>query len=398
MIKKYLTLFIRQAIEENLDVPKGFSLLRADKAYYSITSFLNNYNQLIKWLDEIPKRIIHIDGPLIPMLGDFSQGEPILKAEYLYTQAYFNYEYTINKIIEEQNREELIDIYSLHDYYGFPIVNPESYISISEESYKFCKKHHFKILEKLSYDIVKDAKEKSTLIKEVLLKRRIISINHYFRDLHNSYETKETKNFEINFEKEPEETDFKWFFHSEILDKIRSIIRDEFYNMNIIIKMFSAEVLDDLIKEIKKNHHFLRQELFIIEYIFDLDLVFNKLPLENTLVIEVNCKINLDKESYNFWDNLDRITMGIFKILEYGIAEFKIKSFSKQQFFNFCDVRKDLEIHNISKSKTEKLNTDIVLRFLYKYFKTNNRYILEEINKKEEILEEILPKIPKRET
>ena len=82
------------------------------------------------------------------------------------------------------------------------------------------------------------------------------------------------------------------------------------------------------------------------------------------------------------------------------IEEFRnvMESFSKDQFFNFCDIKKDLEIHNISKSKTEKLNTDIVLRFLCKYFKTNNKYILEEINKKEEILEEILPKLPKRDT
>jgi len=43
------------------------------------------------------------------------------------------------------------------------------------------------------------------------------------------------------------------------------------------------------------------------------------------LIIEVNCTVNLDNENYNFLGNLDRITMGIFKILEYGIAEFKIK-------------------------------------------------------------------------
>ncbi len=315
--------FIRQVIEENLDVPKGFSLLTADKAYYSITSFLNNYNQLIRWLDEMPRRIFHIDGPITQFLGGFYQGEPILKAEYLYTQAYLNYEYTIHKIIEEQNREELIDIHILHDYYGYPLVNPDSYINISKKAYKFCKKYDFKALERLSYKIVKDAKEKSTRIKELLLKRRILSINHYFRDLHNSFNAKELKNLEINFEKEPEETDFKWFFHSEILDKIRSIIRDHFYNLKITIKMFNAEVLDDLIEEIKKNHHFIKQELYIIEYIFYLDLAFNK--LEKTLIIEAGCMINLDKEDYNFWGNLDRITMGIFKILEYGIAKFKIK-------------------------------------------------------------------------
>jgi len=320
--------FIKQIIEEEFEVPKSFYFHeRSIRAiYYPIGSFLNSYNEFSKWLSEMPLHIFHSDGPTNRLLGSFGQLEPILKAEYLFTQVYINNKYIINRIIEEQNSKELIDIQDLHDYYGYPRPNPKTLVEISKKAHDFCKEHNIKTLEKKSYDLLKIAKEKCKHIMELLLKRRILSLSHYFKDLHNNYVIKESRIIELNFEKQPKETNINWFVHAKIIDKIGPILRDEFNNMIIRLKLFSAEILDDLIEEIKKSHQFLRQKLFGLEYFFDIDLNFNKLPQEKALIIEVKCIINLDNEHYGYFENLDRITMGIFKILEYGINEFKIKT------------------------------------------------------------------------
>lgn len=328
-----LKVFNKHAIHERIiqqtGIPEsfyfnlGFSRL---KNYFPIMSFLNYYNDSLIRFNEIKKRLLY-DDEFGSNYENFRQGEPVLKAEYLFTQAYVNCKYIIKNMIKEQSEEKLIDIQDLHDYYSFypRSRNPMLYMDISEKAFNFCKENGFKILERICYKILKDAKEKYQIFMNLFQKRRILSINHYFKELYKNYETKEI-DIELNYEKEPEESNIDWFVHDKIINKISRMLRKELNNLKITIKMFSAEILGDLIEAIKKNHHFLRQNLYRIEYFFDIDLNFNKLPLEKTLIIEMKFIINLDNENYFFFGNLDRITMGIFKILEYGIDDFKIKT------------------------------------------------------------------------
>ena len=75
-----------------------------------------------------------------------------------------------------------------------------------------------------------------------------------------------------------------------------------------------------------------------------------------------------------------------------------IETLSKRVFCNYCDALRDLEIHgkdfipNIG-----ELGTDIVIRFLANYFDIENKNLLNEIDKKEEIISKIIPSLPIRE-
>jgi indolepyruvate ferredoxin oxidoreductase alpha subunit len=75
-----------------------------------------------------------------------------------------------------------------------------------------------------------------------------------------------------------------------------------------------------------------------------------------------------------------------------------IEMLSKRVFCNFCDAKRDLEIHGKDfLPNVGELNTDIVVRFLANYFEITNKELLEEINNKEEILKKIIPTLPIRE-
>jgi len=88
----------------------------------------------------------------------------------------------------------------------------------------------------------------------------------------------------------------------------------------------------------------------------------------------------------------------IKKILIVEELEPFIETFSKRVFCNFCDAKRDIEIHGKDFLPIiGELNTDIIIRFLAKHFNIGNELILEEINKKEEVLKEIIPTLPIRE-
>jgi indolepyruvate ferredoxin oxidoreductase alpha subunit len=75
-----------------------------------------------------------------------------------------------------------------------------------------------------------------------------------------------------------------------------------------------------------------------------------------------------------------------------------IETVSKQTFCNFCDSKRDLEIHGKDFiPKIGELTTDIVIRFLYNHYKVDQDDLLGDINRKENILKEILPSLPVRE-
>ncbi|MHA1281139.1 MAG: thiamine pyrophosphate-dependent enzyme [Promethearchaeota archaeon] len=75
-----------------------------------------------------------------------------------------------------------------------------------------------------------------------------------------------------------------------------------------------------------------------------------------------------------------------------------LEIFSKRVFCNFCDAKRELEIHGKDfLPNTGELNTDIVIQFFEKHFELKDRHFLEEIREKEQILREILPTLPPRE-
>ncbi len=75
-----------------------------------------------------------------------------------------------------------------------------------------------------------------------------------------------------------------------------------------------------------------------------------------------------------------------------------IETFSKRVFCNFCDAKRDLEVHGKDYLPTTgELNTDIVIKFLARFFEVDNQYLLDEFSRKEEALAEIIPGLPRRQ-
>ncbi|TFG01327.1 MAG: indolepyruvate ferredoxin oxidoreductase subunit alpha, partial [Promethearchaeota archaeon] len=86
------------------------------------------------------------------------------------------------------------------------------------------------------------------------------------------------------------------------------------------------------------------------------------------------------------------------KILIIEELEPFIETFSKRVFCNFCDAKRDLEIHGKDYlPNVGELNTDLIMRFFSKFFPIKNKELLEDVKKKEDILKEVLPQLPIRE-
>lgn len=75
-----------------------------------------------------------------------------------------------------------------------------------------------------------------------------------------------------------------------------------------------------------------------------------------------------------------------------------IETFSKRVFCNYCDAKRDLEIHGKDYLPTTgELNTDLVMNFFANFFEVENQYLLDEFDKKRRALSEIIPELPKRQ-
>jgi len=74
-----------------------------------------------------------------------------------------------------------------------------------------------------------------------------------------------------------------------------------------------------------------------------------------------------------------------------------IEDFSKKVFNNLNYSRRNIEIHGKGFiSNAGELDTLKVMTFLSQYFHTRNKYLFEEINRKQEALKEIIPTLPIR--
>lgn len=124
-------------------------------------------------------------------------------------------------------------------------------------------------------------------------------------------------------------------------------------------------------------------------------------------VIQACRRLNIDppilKLGLIFPINRDEIctfanTYNLKKLLVVEELEPFIETVSKRTFCNYCDAMRDLEIHGKDfLPKTGELTTDIVIRFLANHFNVKRDDLIEEIERKEHILKEILPTLPIRE-
>ena len=91
-------------------------------------------------------------------------------------------------------------------------------------------------------------------------------------------------------------------------------------------------------------------------------------------------------------------TYNLKKLLVVEELEPFIETVSKRTFCNYCDAKRDLEIHGKDFiPKTGELTTDLVIRFLLNQYEIKREDLIEDIEQKEQILKEILPNLPIRE-
>ena len=75
-----------------------------------------------------------------------------------------------------------------------------------------------------------------------------------------------------------------------------------------------------------------------------------------------------------------------------------IETHAKQVFYQNCESFQDIEIHGKDfLPRFGELNTEILMQFFIEHFQVKNKLVLEEINKKEDIVNEIVPTLPRRE-
>ncbi len=119
----------------------------------------------------------------------------------------------------------------------------------------------------------------------------------------------------------------------------------------------------------------------------------NKLKI-NPPILKLGLIFPINREEIcNFANKYDLQTLLIVEELEPFI-----ESFSKMVFCNFCDAKRELEIHGKDFIPSiGELDTDIIMKFFSRYFPIKNKYLFEDINKKEEALKEILLTLPIRE-
>ncbi|MFO8020764.1 MAG: indolepyruvate ferredoxin oxidoreductase subunit alpha [Promethearchaeia archaeon] len=86
------------------------------------------------------------------------------------------------------------------------------------------------------------------------------------------------------------------------------------------------------------------------------------------------------------------------KLLVVEELEPLIETFSKETFCNFCDARREEEIHGKDfLPNVGELSTDIIMKFFAKHYDIKNKYHLKRIAQKDKALQEFLPKLPMRE-
>ncbi len=99
------------------------------------------------------------------------------------------------------------------------------------------------------------------------------------------------------------------------------------------------------------------------------------------------------KEICNFADNNNLDILLVVEELEPFI-----ETFSKRVFCNFCDVKRDLEIHGKDFLPIiGELNTNLVMKFFSNFFQRENDYLVKELEIKQQALEDILPYLPVRQ-
>ena len=110
-------------------------------------------------------------------------------------------------------------------------------------------------------------------------------------------------------------------------------------------------------------------------------------------ILKIGLIFPINREELLKFVNQNEITI-LLIIEELG---FFIEDFSKKVFNNLNNLRRNIEIHGKEFISNEgELDTSKVMIFLSQYFNTENKYLFEEITRKQEALKEIIPTLPIR--
>lgn len=298
--------------------------------------------------------------------------EPILKAEFLFIQAFLNHEYVVNSIIKNESNKTILNKEDLFKFHGFyPYGGKTRYhIEISERAYKYCKENNIKLLVKRSLEILKVARVKYREITNLLNQLRALTMNHYFKEYSETFQVKTLK-IKLDYTTFPNDN-ISWFVIDTLLSKISDNLSEKHEKIQIEILLYSSEVFDELIMEIKKNKNFIRYKPFL-EFYYGVKLSFDKFPHEKKLNMEADIYLNLKKD-FMFEEKLDSITEVVFLMLESNRDELTIKFNleEKPPLDHYFKEQFPIFFHN-NYFSIEKVNTSSKNKVLLKIRKKDNQ-------------------------
>ncbi|MBY8981642.1 MAG: indolepyruvate ferredoxin oxidoreductase subunit alpha [Candidatus Lokiarchaeota archaeon] len=111
-------------------------------------------------------------------------------------------------------------------------------------------------------------------------------------------------------------------------------------------------------------------------------------------ILKLGLVFPINKETiYHFINKFNLKTLLIVEELEPFI-----ETLIRQIVYYEYDKKIELDIHGKEfLPKIGELDTEQIIRFFFKYFRSQNKTILDDLNKKESVLKEIIPKLPLRE-
>ena len=340
------------------------------KTFNPVFAFLSRINLIFNRFNQNP-RILHTE-VWKDRIGDLSDSEPILKAEFLFIQAFLNHKYVVNSIIKNESYKTILNKEDLFKFHGFyPYGGKARYhIEVSERTYKYCKENNIKLLVKRSLEILKVARVKYREITNLINQRRALTMNHYFKEYSETFQVKTLK-IKLDYTTTPNDN-ISWFVIDTLLSKISDNLSEKHEKIQIEILLFSSEVFDELIMEIKKNKNFIRYKPFL-EFYYGVKLSFDKFPHENKLNMEVDIYLNLKKD-FKFEEKLDSITEVVFLMLESNRDELTIKFNleEKPRLDHYFKEQFPIFFHN-NYFSIEKVNTSSKNKVLLKIRKKDNQ-------------------------
>ena len=320
-------------IEGYLSIPRIHYLRENFSEEYSFVNIVNrlfkeDFKETTRILKDLSINDSYSTSPNI--------NRPECKAEYYFSQAYLNWKYSIDQRIEfEQDKNQTFDpssidsidkILNTRDKYhstSFNQNHPIYYIQMAEKAFAYSNKYNFKDLIRWTKKILRETKEKYSIIKNLRLSVRKKIVNRKLEILSKTYDYKEME-INLEFEKEPKE-EFRHFVNIRVKREFWNYFEENTGELVYKIKLFDSELNEDVFNELK-NEIFYRTDVKGRKIgLFDLDLKIEENLEDTDLKLKLIHIKDFREHGDRFGNQLDDINRHLYSAIFLNLNSFLIK-------------------------------------------------------------------------